>query len=108
MAAVMNDTSVKVSKPVEKQPNNITDIEGSRPKNRHVAKPANGRSLNASDIEGAKANVKQYSYHRRDMRNPLEPIKEMRVAETNAPYVGGDPNKQVKYRQFDSQRLNNT
>lgn len=38
-----------------------------------------GGGLFADDIQGSKSNMKQFHYQRKDMRNPLEPIKEAPV-----------------------------
>lgn len=74
MQQVLYDNSVKVQKPIEKQPNNTKDIEGTSPSKLTKPRQNMSTSLNANDIEGTKANTKQFHYQRKDIRNPLEPI----------------------------------
>ena len=106
MQQVLYDNSVKVQKPIEKQPNNTKDIEGTSPSKLTKPRQNMSTSLNANDIEGTKANTKQFHYQRKDIRNPLEPIQEQQVAEAKYSYVGGDPAKQIQYKKFENRTLN--
>ena len=101
----MYDESVKVTRPPTKQANNIHDIEGARPANKHRAKDrGHGQGLKGDDIAGAKPALKQYSYQRKEARNPLDPVKETAVAEYDAPILGGPRAKAPPPKAYDGTR----
>ena len=106
MQQLLHDDVVKVQKMPSKQANNVSDIEGTKPKNRHQARQCTGgNSLNADDIPGTKASNKQYTYRRKQIRNPLDPIKETPVADYNAPILGGAPSCKTSRQTFDASKM---
>ena len=106
MKNIMHDAVVQVQKGNAKQANNVSDIEGTKPKNKHKARNNTAASsLNCSDIQGAKTGNTHQPFKRKHIRNPLDPIMETPVVDHDSTVLGGSLTSQASQRTFDEGKM---